>query len=85
MRGRPDKDQLQYAVEQGRTIFTYNVKDYTVLHKRFVEQGTTHTGIILVTNQFWSVGEQMRRTANLIRHVTADEMKDRMEYLSSWA
>ena len=84
MRGRMDEDQLRHATEQGRSIFTYNVKHYTALHKQFIGQGLGHAGIILVTGQYWSVGEQMRRTTNLVQRVPAEEMNDRIEYLSSW-
>lgn len=43
------------------------------------------SGIILSTQQQYSVGEQMRRLLKLIRQVTAEEMTDRVEFLSKWA
>lgn len=32
--GRSDDDQLAYAVTQGRTILTHNIRDYLLLEQR---------------------------------------------------
>jgi predicted nuclease of predicted toxin-antitoxin system len=34
--GQSDLEQLQYAVEQKRCIFTFNVGDFVRLHKAFI-------------------------------------------------
>jgi hypothetical protein len=54
------------------------------LHTHFIEQGLTNAGIILAVNRRWSVGEQMRRLALLIRRKPAEELKNEVEFLSTW-
>lgn len=34
--GMSDEDQLAFAAEEGRTIFTFNTRDYAVLHKQYL-------------------------------------------------
>ena len=45
--GQSDEWQLRYAVEQGRTILTHNVVDFTWLARHWAEFGEEHAGIIL--------------------------------------
>jgi hypothetical protein len=47
--------------------------------------GRTHAGIIVVPQQQYSVGEELRRVMRLISRRPAEQMKDRLEFLSSWA
>ena len=46
--------------------------------------GQSHAGIILAVQQRYSVGEQMRRLLRLTSTLTAEEMRNRVEFLSSW-
>src|SRR5438876_11439604 len=45
----------------------------------------THSGIIVAPQQQFSVGEELRRIMRLISRRTADQMRNRLEFLSSWA
>jgi Domain of unknown function (DUF5615) len=81
MLGRLDEEQLRYASERGYTIYTFNTKDYTVLHKQFLEAGVSHAGIVVCPDRRLSIGEQMRRLSALSSHLSAEEMHDRLEYL----
>jgi hypothetical protein len=47
-------------------------------------QHKAHTGIILARQQQYSVGEHLRRLLRLIAHRTAEEMQNRVEFLSAW-
>lgn len=82
---RPDPEHLDYATLHGRAIYSFNIRDYHQIHAEYLTQGRSHAGIILSRQQQYSVGEQMRRLLKLIGTCSADEMKDRMELLSSWA
>ena len=85
MRGHSDEEQLRYATEQGRAIYSFNIGHYMALHTRFMEQGLhCHAGIILAVNRRWSVGEQMRRIALLVKGKTAEKMRNEVEFLSAW-
>lgn len=85
MRGRADDEQLRYASEQGRVLYSFNRKDYLLLHTNFLEHGLSHAGILLEVHNRWSVGEQMRRLLRVIDSISAEDMRDRVEFLSAWA
>ena len=82
--GDKDEQQLLYSTEQQRVIYTFNIKHFTVLHSSFIERGQSHAGIIVAQKDLYSVGEQMRRLARLVNTLSAEEMQDRLEYLSAW-
>ncbi|MEH2362890.1 hypothetical protein [Nostoc sp.] len=53
------------------------------MHTTLLERGEFHAGIILV-QQGYSVGEQMRRLLKLIAAKPAENMQNQVEFLSSW-
>ena len=79
--GTTDAEQLAFAIENGRTIYTFNVGDFARLHREHLKQGIDHRGIIVVPDQRNSVGEKIRRLAGFISSASAEEMINRMEYL----
>ena len=81
---RKDADHLDYATEQGRVLCTFNVQDFYRIHSDYVAQGVPHAGIILMRQQHYSVGEQMRRLLKLVASKSADEMENWVEFLSAW-
>lgn len=81
---RKDVEHLNYATGQGRVLCSFNVGDFCRLHNDCVAQGKSHAGIILMRQQYYSVGEQMRRLLNLMASKSADEMKNWVEFLSAW-
>jgi hypothetical protein len=46
--------------------------------------GRGHAGVIIGVQQRYSVGEQMRRLLRLIARLSAEEMRNRVEFLSNW-
>jgi len=81
MKERSDRDQLEYATQQRRVIFTFNVGHFCKLHQDRLAQGESHAGIVVVYRQRYSVGEQTRRLLGLIRTKTAEEMIDTLSFL----
>jgi hypothetical protein len=55
------------------------------LCSNLMRAGQNHAGIILAAQQRYSVGEQMRRLLRLISSLTAEEMRNRIEFLSAWS
>lgn len=49
--GIRDKEQLDFAISQERAIFTFNVRDYVILHKDCLKSGKKHYGIIISKQQ----------------------------------
>ena len=84
MRGRSDSEHLNYATAQGRVLYSFNMGDFDALHAAYLSEGKSHTGIILAPQQRYGIGEQMRRLLRLIHTISAEEMRDRLEFLSAW-
>jgi hypothetical protein len=85
LEGCTDEQQLEYATEHGRVLYSYNIRDYMALHRTFLEQGRSHAGIILAEqSRRYSVGEQTRRLLRLIAEKSVEEMKDQVVFLSNW-
>jgi hypothetical protein len=84
LRHRPDAEHLAHAAAQGCALYSFNTGDYHALHTEYLTQGMSHAGIILARQQRYSIGEQMRRLLRLIHTVTAEEMSNRIEFLSAW-
>lgn len=81
-KGFTDLEQLQFAVEHGRVIITHNKKDFMLLHKNYLELKKQHHGIILTDQQ--PIGVLLKRIMKLWFTVNSKEMKNRLEFLSTW-
>ncbi|PYT03169.1 MAG: hypothetical protein DMF60_19180 [Acidobacteria bacterium] len=75
---------VAYASEQGRVLCSFNTRDFYRIHSEWVAQAKSHAGIILALQQRYSVGEQMRRILRIIASMSAENMKDRVEFLNAW-
>ncbi len=84
MIARPDSQHLSYASDQDRALFTYNVGDFCSLHDLLIREGRRHSGIICAQQQSYTIGETLRRLLHLIGTISADEMRNRVEFLSRW-
>ena len=81
--GLPDEVQLLIATSLNRSLLTHNIQDFPRLHQESVMRGSHHAGII-VARQDLAIGEMIRRVAHLASALSADDMQDRLEYLSGW-
>ncbi|MHC5731962.1 MAG: DUF5615 family PIN-like protein, partial [Nostoc sp.] len=70
----PDDEQLIWAREQGRVIYSGNVRDFYRLHTEFVTRGQPHAGILLMQQQRFSVGEQVRGILELLVIKSPEQM-----------
>lgn len=82
--GKTDDEQLAFARDLGCVLYTFNVPDFHRMHQRWLAAGRSHAGIILVPQQRFSIGEQLRRILRLRASVTSEDMKDRVEFLNNW-
>jgi hypothetical protein len=81
---RTDEEQLEWATQEGRSIFSYNVSDFCRLHSTILHRDRHHAGIIIGDQQTISIGEEMRRLLRLSEVKSAEEMKDQLEFLNNW-
>lgn len=82
--GWRDADHLQFATGEGRVLCTFNVGDYWALHGEYQRDGRSHAGIVLMPQQKYTVGEQLRRLLQLAMTLSSDAMLNRAEFLSAW-
>lgn len=76
-----DEDQLAFAASLSRAIYTFNIADFAPLHREYLKMGKSHSGIIVIPRQRYSIGEKIRRIAELVVRLSSEEMINRMEYL----
>jgi hypothetical protein len=79
--GTSDEEQLSFAVQQARAIYTFNAGDFARLHRDWLQQDRDHCGIVVIPDQRYSIGEKIRRIAKFVTAMTADQMNNRIEYL----
>ena len=80
-----DEEQLTWAFEQRRAIYTYNASDFCRLHSEFIRRGRHHAGIIIGDQQVLSIGEVTRRLLRISEARAAADMGDNLEFLSNWS
>ena len=85
MNGCKDPEQLEFAIRQKRVLFSYNVGDFSGLHIKYLQSEKEHSGIILAHQRQFGIGEQTRRLLRLTGTLTAEDMQNRLEFLSSWS
>jgi hypothetical protein len=79
--GTTDEQQLEFATQQNRAMYTLNARDFARLHREFLASNRSHGGIIVIPEQRYSVGQKIRAIAAAIQAHTAESLKDRIEYL----
>ncbi len=84
MINRSDEQHLSNATRAGLALYSFNIKDYAMLHEQWMAAGRAHSGIILAPQQRFSVGDQLRRLLRSLNRVPASQMESRIEYLSHW-
>jgi hypothetical protein len=82
--GYVDEEQLIWATQHGRVLYSANIKDFCLIHSTLMAQGESHTGIILVQQQRYSVGKQLRGLLNLMATKSAEEMRNQLVFLGAY-
>ena len=78
-KGIVDREQLAYASRERNCLFTFNIKDFVLLHNAFMEQGREHWGIV-VSRQL-PISETLRRILQVLQRFSQEDMKNRLEFL----
>jgi len=81
---RSDEEQINWARQNGRVVFSFNTRDFYRLHTTIIEQGLSHAGIILAPQQRYGIGDLMRGVLKLINTNSSEEMQGQLEFLSNW-
>ena len=80
--GENDEPQLAWAAQEGRVLLTFNVADFARLHDDWLNHSRHHAGIVVSSQR--PIGDLLRRVVALASVLGAEEMRDRLEYVSKW-
>ena len=70
---------FSFRQRQGRCLFSYNVKDFVLLHNEYLQGGKEHFGIIV--SKHLPIGETLRRLLNVLQRLSKDSIKNQIEFL----
>ena len=83
MLAQSDEKQLEWALENRRVIFSFNVRDFYRIHSDWLARSKSHSGIIL-GKQEYSVGNQMRGLLRIAAVNSAEQMINNVLFLGVW-
>jgi|SRR5436305_8433108 hypothetical protein len=75
-----DEIQLLSATAQGRCIFTFNVRDFTVLARLHPQ----HRGVVVAAQRSWSLSGLIASLDRFLSESDASEVEGRLLWLNSW-
>ena len=78
-RGFKDNDIILEAIKNDRCLFTFNVKDFVILHKKMIEDGKDHPGIIVSKQLTFS--DTLKRILKILQSNSPGSLKNRLEFL----
>jgi Domain of unknown function (DUF5615) len=81
---RADEEQLTFAAAHDRVLCSFNKGHFLGLHTRWMSEGRSHAGIILGPQQRYPAAEHIRRLSRLVETHSAEDMRNRVEFLSRW-
>ena len=75
-----DEAQLLQATAQGRCIFSFNVRDFIVLARRYPRHG----GIILAAQASWTLSDLVGALDRLLSETGAEDWIGQVRWLNQW-
>lgn len=75
-----DEEQLLRATAHGRCVFTFNVRDFTVLARQYPR----HAGIIVAAQSRWSLTDLITALDRLLSETEAAEWVGQLRWLNAW-
>jgi hypothetical protein len=80
--GISDFAQLTFACQNGFVLLTCNVSDFPRLHWELMSRNEHHTGIVVARKESPTI--TLRRLLTLLSSRSTEDLRDSLEYLSSW-
>jgi hypothetical protein len=75
-----DRAQLLGATAQGCILFTFNVRDFLVLAKKYPK----HSGILLATQSRWSLAELISALERALTETSEEDWRGRVRWLNDF-
>jgi predicted nuclease of predicted toxin-antitoxin system len=88
LRALSDADIFAVAIAERRAVVTENARDFALLHRRTIEQGRSHYGIVLTSHRRFPRRKNARRSLvaalrSLLRtHRREDALRDQVVWLA---
>jgi len=79
-RDASDETQLLEATARGRVIFTFNVRDFIALARRYPQHG----GIILAAQASWTLSGLIAALGRLLSETQAADWVGQVRWLNQW-
>ena len=74
-----DYQQLEYAVAEGRAIFTFNVGDFNRLHKEYIKSGKNHSGILL--SKQTPIGDTIKQLVKFLYANSSEKIRNNIFWI----
>jgi len=78
-KGKSDSEQLSYAAQNQRCLVSFNVKDFVLLHNKYLQNKQGHSGI-MVSKQL-PVGETIHKLLRVLQLFSHKSIKGQIEFL----
>lgn len=75
-----DEEQLLLATAQGRCLFTFNVRDFVALARRFPRHG----GVVLAAQASWRLPDLIAALDRLLSETHAEDWIGQVRWLNDW-
>ena len=88
LRERSDDDVLEAATAEHRAVVSENARHFASLHRRRIDEGRTHYGIVLISSRRFPRRKGLHRPlvsalrSLLLAHSTDDSLKDQLIWLA---
>lgn len=78
-KGLSDEEQLEFAADSGRVLFSFNIRDYVRLHKAWLEENRYHAGIMV--SQQTDISTLVRKLSRKIQVLTPEAVAQQIFWL----
>ncbi len=82
MRGKTDKEQINYAIDHKRTLLTFNAKHFSPLVEKLYKEKRDHFGIVI--SKQVNLSEMVRLIVNMLKRYNIDDLKNSLMWLQSF-
>jgi hypothetical protein len=79
-RDASDTEQLLGATAQGRVLFTFNIRHFSVLAAQYPHHG----GLLLAAQRSWTLPQLIAALHGMLCETTAEEWHGQLRWLTQW-
>mgnify|MGYP003423339949 CR=1 FL=1 len=80
-KGKSDSEQLQYALENKRCLFSFNVKGFVLLHNEHTKNSKNQDHFGIIVSKQLTIGETIRKLLKVLQFHSHEFMKNQIIFL----